>query len=172
MRSLTSNTILITVFAVTIPTSTCVAQCQTCKECAQLAIENAMKTQSDRAEVAGESERLRKEHIELRQELRELITLEIERLKSKAEFDCKTETVSGTYGRSPEIIARIPDNDKRKGYVVVSGGCSLTGREHNPTFLWSKQVEGGWSCLGGDQPNIPVNVQVTTQVIYCRFSWQ
>lgn len=68
---------------------------------------------------------------------------------SAAELQCKTisQTVSGNMGSTAEAVARVTAADFAAGYRVTGGGCDLSlGGSSFGLVMWSKPVDGGYSC--------------------------
>jgi hypothetical protein len=121
------------------------SKCNSTRECAQVAVENARS-----AEAAAKT-----------------AMDQIKQLK----IQCETQKTNAT-GHYPEVTATIP-KEKQSLYVLTGGSCSMNYHPqlpHNGTMLESRPASdrSGWFCKAGDPPNIPLTITVTAEVIFCR----
>lgn len=87
-------------------------------------------------------------------------------------LDCITKTNSSGKIKNPVAEVRLSGSQFSEGYRVTGGGCEVLGRNaslpHNPPVTASRPIEDGWSCEGGNPPNISMEFALTAHLRACR----
>src|SRR5262249_39343628 len=93
---------------------------------------------------------------------------EIDQLKKPKRMVCKVNSAISARTRYPQAQASIPNQEKRDGWQVTGGGCEQIDPNKNFALIKSSPAADGWSCITGDLPGTPQNVQVRAYVVYCK----